>query len=308
MRAVITGATGFIGKALVKELLSKEYEIIVIVREGANIPDIWKNNSRIKIIYNNLSNLDELYLEAYAGKKADIFYHLGWFGTAGVERGNTEEQLRNVKNTCDAVQLAHYWGCTAFINAGSIMEYEISKIMATENYNVGLSSIYSIAKLSANYMGRAVANQLGIKYINVIISNIYGIGEKSGRFLNTTIRKMMNGERILLTHGNQLYDFIYITDAVKILRVVGENGSNNESYYLGHSKQKPLKRYIEEMKDILASDSELLFGAVALNTPSLTYKEFDTAKVEKEFGMQPEITFSEGIIKVKDWIAGGENE
>lgn len=308
MRAIITGATGFVGRNLVKELIANEIEVTVIIRHNREIPCEWKNNSNIEVIYSDLSELGSLANSQCVKETGDIFYHLGWYGTSGEERTDINGQLQNVRNTCDAVRLAVHLGCTTFVNAGSIMEYEIIKLMTSGNYVPNMSTIYSTAKLSADYMGRAFSNSLGIKYINVIISNIYGVGEKSARFLNTTIRKMLENEIIPLTHGNQLYDFIYITDAVRMMRIVGMKGNNNESYYIGNSRQEPLKNYLVRMKDVLESKAELVFGAVPLDIPTITYKEFDTCKMENEFGVKAEIDFETGILKVKNWLVENNNE
>lgn len=308
MRAIVTGATGFVGRKLVNELVANEVEVIAIIRHNREIPYEWKNDKRIEIIYCDLNELGLLIQNHRLYKQGNIFYHLGWYGTSGEERADINGQLGNIKNTCDAVRLAVHLGCTSFVNAGSIMEYEVTKLMTSGNYVPAISSIYSTAKLSADYMGRAVANSLGIKYINVVISNIYGVGEKSARFLNTTIRKMLRNEIIPLTHGNQLYDFVYITDAVKMICIAGMRGNNNESYYIGNSSQKPLKDYLYEMKDVLKSKSELRFGAIPLDIPSITYKEFDTHKMEGEFGIKPEINFETGILQMKDWLMEKNNE
>ena len=48
-----------------------------------------------------------------------------------------------------------------------------------------------------------------------MISNIYGPGELSPRLVNTSIRKMLKGEHCAFSAGEQIYDFIYITDAAK---------------------------------------------------------------------------------------------
>lgn len=308
MRAIITGATGFVGRNLVKELIANKIEVTAIIRHNREIPCEWENSRSIKVIYSDLSELGTLAKSNYVKKHGDIFYHLGWYGTSGEERTDINGQLQNIRNTCDAIRLAVQLGCVTFINAGSIMEYEIIKLMTSGNYVPNMSSIYSTAKLSADYMGRALANSLGIKYINVIISNIYGVGEKSARFLNTTIRKMLKNEIIPLTHGNQLYDFIYITDAVRMMRIASMKGNNNESYYIGNSFQEPLKNYLVRMKDVLESKAELVFGAIPLNIPSITYKEFDTCKMENEFGVKPEIDFETGIVKVKNWLMEKNNE
>ncbi len=306
MRAIITGATGFIGRELVNELLKNKIKVIVIVRQNGICPQAWNDNENVEVVSCDLCELYSFFQNYCAEKHADIFYHLGWYGTSGTERADITGQLENVKNTCDAVKTASFLGCTTFVNAGSIMEYEVVKLMTSEKSVPNMSNIYSTAKLTADYMGRTLANHLGLNYINAVISNIYGVGEKSARFLNTTLRKMLQNEKILLTHGEQLYDFIYITDAVKFIRIIGTKGIGNENYYIGNNSQKPLKDYL--MKIILKSKSELVFGAIPFNVPTITYKEFDACKIENEFGIKPAVTFEDGILKIKEWILEQDNE
>lgn len=84
-------------------------------------------------------------------------------------------------------------------------------------------------------MARAIAGSLGIDYIRAVISNIYGAGEKSPRLINTTIRKLLNGEHCAFSAGEQLYDFIYVTDAAKMFAALGDSGKSNKTYYIGDS-------------------------------------------------------------------------
>ena len=76
MRVLITGATGFVGRALVKELLVKGIEILVVIREKGNIPDWWKKERKIDIIYGDLNDLNDfnlIYFSVPMDRKVDIF-------------------------------------------------------------------------------------------------------------------------------------------------------------------------------------------------------------------------------------------
>lgn len=297
MKAIVTGATGFIGKELVQTLVESGIDVIAIVRNMEKVPSVWKSMDSIQLVCSDLSQLDYI-RDNYSINYADYFYHLGWYGTSGIARMDIQGQLANVDYACKAVQLSVACRCKTFVNAGSIMEYEVIKLMNSGDYVPALSNAYSTAKLTANYMARILSNELGVKYVNVIISNIYGVGEESSRFLNTMVKKMMNNEAISLTHANQLYDFIYIKDATRMICEAGIQGKNNESYYVGNKEQRILRDFLVEMRDILGSESKLLFGAVPLLSPTITFDEFDTSKVERELGVIPEVSFREGILKL----------
>ena len=305
MKAVITGATGFVGTWLVRELLTQNDEVTVIVRDKKSIREEWAES--VHVVEATLEQFSELDNIAFNEKKADIFYHFAWAGTAGNERADVGIQLKNVEATCEAVMLAKRLGCKRFVNAGSIMEYEAIQYVPSDGARPGMGNIYSTAKLTADFMAKTVATKENIEFINIIISNIYGAGERSARFLNTTLRKMLNDESIAMTHGNQLYDFIYVTDAVKAITLAAKQGESNAEYYIGNTKQQPLKEYILMMKSVLKSETEILFGKVPFTGIMLSYEEFDTGKLER-MGFVPEVSFEEGIIRTRDWILEEENE
>ncbi len=299
MRVIVTGAVGFVGKWLVDELLYQKDEIVIIVRDIQYVPENWKN--KLHIIEMSLQDLDKLEESYFPWEEADIFFHLSWDGTSGEHRADISLQLENIINTCNAVELAEKLKCKRFVNAGSIMEYEAMQYIPLEYAKPGEKYIYSTAKLAADFIAKIMTVNKYMEYINVVISNIYGPGERSERFINSTIRKMLKNEKIFFTHAMQLYDFIYIKDAVKEIILAGKKGERNSVYYIGNGEPKILKYFILQMKEVLHSESELFFGSIPFQGVMLTYKEFDTRKVLK-LGFVPEITFEEGIILLQKWI------
>ncbi len=300
MKAAITGATGFVGKQVVWELLSCGAEVVVFVRDTGKIPKEWENT--VEVVSCGLEELSKIKPDESRFGKIDYFFHFAWNGTSGNNRADIDMQLNNVRYTCDAVCLAAGLGCKRFIYAGSIMEYEVFHLLTKDGCAPGLGNIYSTAKLTADFMARLTAVKHGIDFINVIISNIYGAGERSARFFNSTIMKMLRNEDIPLTEGKQLYDFIYITDAATMICRAGFYGRKNESYYIGNVVQKPLKEYILQMKKVSGSSSQLLFGKVPFSGEALSYEEFDTKKAERELGYTPCVDFEQGIRNYIDWI------
>lgn len=294
MKAVVTGATGFLGTHLVEELVSQDYEVIAVGRDVSKMPAEWQTDNRIECL--------EYSVEALSEKNADVFFHFAWNGTAGDARADESIQLDNVKLACEAVKVAKAMGCKRFVHAGSLMSYEVVNSFSSESFIPGKNRIYSIGKLTAEYMSKTIAIAEQIEYVNVIISNVYGVGERSARFINSTVKKMLSNETIPLTAGTQQYDFIYVTDAVKAIILVAEKGQNLGNYYIGNSKQIPLREFVERMYKVLDSTSELRFGVVPMEAIVLDYNELDTGRLERELGFKPQVSFEEGIKKLGDWL------
>ena len=113
---------------------------------------------------------------------------------------------------------------------------------------------------------------------------------------------MLNGEHCAFSSGEQLYDFIYVTDAAIMFVMLGEKSVSNRTYYIGNQEQKPLKDYIIELRDCVSPNLEIGIGELTSSGISLQYNEFDVNTIERETGYIPQIAFNEGIKKTIKWI------
>ncbi len=301
-KAIVTGANGFIGSWLIKELVKNKIEVYAIVKnENSNIDNL-KKLSNINIIYCDLCDINIL-PELIDDRNFDVFYHMAWVGSSGIFRGDYNIQLDYVRYSCEAIEVASKLNCKKFIFASSLMEYEAHELMKTQKCP-SKGYIYNAGKIAANYMCRTLANELKIEYISAIISNAYGPYENSPRLINTTIRKILNGEETQFTSGEQLYDFIYVKDVAKAFYMLGLYGKNNKSYYIGNEKQRKLKEFLLEINNIIGSKNELGLGKIPFNGISLTFNEFDRFMLNKDTGFKPKYTFEKGIRETIDWIKG----
>lgn len=296
----VTGANGFIGTALVKELIARGADVTAMVREE-------KESSRTirelgaKIVLCDLKNLN-LLPEKTQGKVFDTFYHLAWNGSAGSDRTNSRLQLDNAQYAVDAVHVAAAMGCKRFIGAGSIMEYETNTAANAQGNKLGMPYIYGAGKLAAHVMSKAAAADVGIEHIWPMITNAYGPGEVSPRFVNMTLRKMIHKEPLQFTAATQNYDFIYIDDVARAFYLVGEKGKAFFQYIVGSGSARPLKEFISEMQQALAPDQSLLFGDVPFTGINLGLEYFSTNPILTDTGFSPEVDFVEGTRRTMEWL------
>ena len=299
-KVIVTGANGFIGTALCRELFNQVISVIAVVRnEEENISNI-ENLKGLRVVYSDLSDFKKLH-KKISDRDVDVLYHLAWVGSAGSLRGNSEVQFNNIRYTCDTVEACSKMNCKRFVFASSIMEYEIEALMATDA-TPGINTLYSSAKVSADYMARTIAGSLEVDYIRAVISNIYGPGELSPRLVNTSIRKLLKGEHCAFSAGEQTYDFIYIDDAAKTFVAIGEKGVTNRTYYIGSQNPKPLKDFLCELRDQVDPNIEIGLGEIPFNGVSLTYDEFNVYAVKEDTGFVPTVSFAEGIKSTIKWI------
>lgn len=305
--AIITGADGFIGRNLVQELLKNNYEVYAVVRKKSLAEQKIKDHNRLHFIECDMNHYEKL-LNHTELKNIPIIFHFAWAGVSDQYSMDYITQLNNVKCACDLQNVASQLGIKRIVFADSIMEYEHLKAMEEGFYQVSMRNTYHVAKITARNLIQLRAANMNMEFIPVVISNIYGIGENSPRFINTTIRNLLHRKHMSFTSGEQMYDFIYISDAIRAIRLAGERGKNNKLYYIGNAKQRSLKSFLLEMRDVIATDMELGIGEVKLQGVSLTYDEINTRGIFEDFDFKPQYTFAQGIQLTAQWIAFTEKK
>lgn len=298
-KVILTGATGFVGNAVLKELIKNNIYVIAVSRSEnpKNIPD----SSLVRYISCDLSRMETLE-DKITDRDIDTFYHFAWNGSAGTARANTNLQLQNAQWTIDSLNVAKKIGCNRFVVAGSIMEHETIAAGYTQGNRPGLGYIYGSGKLVAHTMAMSIAASIGIDLIWAEITNAYGVGELSPRMVNTTLRKIIKGENPQFTAGTQNYDFVYIDDVARAFYLIGKNGKPFNDYLIGSSTAKPLKEFLLEMKNSVAPDLDFIFGDVPFTGINLPLEKYDCKKTEEDTGFKAEISFAEGTKRTINWL------
>ena len=301
MKYIVTGACGFVGSALVKELLShnKTEKVLCIdkIKNESRIP----NDPRIEFLSLSIDSIDSL-TDLIHGETYDVFYHYAWVGSAGPLRMDEKVQTQNALWNVNCLREAKKVGCKKFVAAGSIMEFEVHAVMYAQGTKPGMAYIYGVGKVLAHELCKPIANELGIDLVWAYITNAYGVGESSPRFINTTMRKIIHGERLEFTAGTQNYDFLYIDDVARAFRLLGEKGKANRGYIIGSGNARPLKKFILEMTNSNCPDNPPHFGDVLFTGTNLPLETFSTKSIEEDCGFKPEISFAEGTRRTMEWL------
>lgn len=297
---IVTGANGFIGKTLVGALLEKDYRVVAL---DVRFDDVLASDERVTCI--NVLDKEVAALKEEIPQQAyECFFHLAWVGTSGPARADYAVQLNNVKMACDYIKLCSEIGCKRVVYASSINEMETYEYLQSDDIEPAGGYIYGTGKLAAHLMGETVAKLSGIEFIPVIITNIYGVGEKSARMVYTSINKLVHKEHCSFTAGYQTYDFIYITDAIHSIIAVAEKGKAFNRYYIGSGEPKPLREFLLEIRDIVDPEAEIGLGDIPFKGVDISYDQFDLKKVERDTGYKNKIPFAEGIRMTADYIRG----
>ena len=304
-RAVVTGATGMLAIALTNLLVKEGYDVIAVIRPGSsragNVP-VSENVTVVELDMDEISSLPEV-LSASGIDEAELFFHFAWDGTHGDSRNDMDIQIKNVRYSVEAVRAAAKVGCKAFMGAGSQAEYGRVKdgIKLSGDTPCFPENGYGIGRLAAGQMTRVEAKKFGMKHVWVRILSTYGAYDGMHTMVMSGIKTMLEGKKASYTKGEQMWDYLYCKDAARAFFLALTKGVDGKVYPVGSGKVRPLKEYIEAIRDEAGPSLDIGFGEVEYYPGQVMYLCADISELTKDTGFEPEYSFEEGIKETVDW-------
>ena len=293
--AVITGASGFIGKALTKKLLELGVEVFAVVRDKNNLIDLKSNF--LNIIELDMKDYNKIHL--YVKEQVDNIFYLSWSGgISNKSFKDIELQMPNLVyfvDFCINIRNNKLTKKLIFIGSDRKAKFHNNK------YEDIVDCVYGKVKESCETIGKNILFDSDILFNSVAFSNVFGVGDYSLRSTNTILRKLLKNENIDLIDANTLYDWLYIDDAIKAILCVANEGKAYKSYYAGNKEIRTFANIIDSAKKALNSSSNLFYGRYkeeySVNYDYLKYKDI---YMDTSFNVSTD--FCDNIKKTAKWI------
>lgn len=297
-KAIVTGATGFIGSWMAVELLKSGWEVTAIVRnENKLLPEI-KDDPHCVIVKKDLNALTA---EDIPAGDYDVFFNLGWAGVSPEQKNDVQLQVSNISMTLNALYVCNAVGCKLFISTGTVAEYALTTDVMDLYARQSPNDMYGAAKVSTHYFLDVHARKLNQPFIWTVIPSTFGERRTDNNIITYTIKTLLKGDRPKYGNLEQMWDFLYVSEVVRALRLIGEKGKPDKVYGIGSGQYKPLKEYIKAIRDIINPELDLGIGEM----PSLSKQSFSSCvniyELIRDTGFQPEISFEDGIRRTVDY-------
>lgn len=286
MNILVTGATGFIGTNLTKEL-RKQHNLFILGQfegdpEKLGLPGIIMTDDIQRLAdyirYNKIEgviHLASLYLTVHTPDQVkDLVSSNVYFGTAVLE----------------AASLA---GCVKwFLNTGSIWQ----------NYNVKGTAynpvnLYAATKQAFIDMAKYYSDVFGIKFCTLKLCDTYGPNDTRRKIFKLFKDYSESGELLKMSPGEQLIDLLYITDIVagfiQLSNLLSSDAVLKEEYVLSSGRQIPLKELANLFIQVSGRKLNIEWGG-------LPYRKREVMipwKGETVPGWNAEVSVKEGIVK-----------
>lgn len=293
---IISGGTSFIGIELTNYLLVNDYKVISLCRNIAKAQSLLLKHENLQIVCCDMDAIEQL---STLVSHADVFVHLAWAGVGDEGRMDKALQDLNISQSLKAIEAASKIGCSLFVEAGSQAEYGLIKGTLTEDTPCHPDNEYGKAKFELGSKAEVLCGAYGMKFIHLRILSIFGEGDKDWTMIISSVKKMLYNKDVQLSEGTQLWNYVYVKDAVKQIALLCEHALTDDAftseiYLIGSKDIRPLKQFIEEIYAIIGSTSKLLYGfykpmnVVELN-PDMTKTETATG------GFLSDYSFEDGI-------------
>lgn len=291
-----------LGLVTIEECLKNGIEkIYAVVRESSTKLNHIPDDERIIKINCEANDYEKLY--ELINDTCDVFYHMAWKGNGAQRNDSITGQSDNIRYTIEALRSAKRLGCSKFIATGSQAEYGISNLeKQSPDSCVNPCTAYGIAKYAAGKMAMIEADKIDISCIWVRVFSVYGKYDKASSMVMSSISKMLNGEKVSFTPAEQMWDYLYSEDAGRALYLIGEKVDGNHIYCLGSGSKRPLKEYIEILRDKI--DKSIPIGIGELPYPKDVVMNIcaDIDSLTSDTGWNPQVSFEEGIEKTLNYI------
>ena len=300
MISIVTGATSFIGIALINKLINENEKVIAIVRPDSSRKLCIPKCENVSVVFSELSDLDKLQLN---NDKCSTFYHIGWSSDYIDPRFNLSGQLKNVEYAEKAFCLAAKYNCEAFLSIGSQAECGRISGCITPYTAAKPETAYAIAKVVINEKLKSLCEEKKIKFCSPRLLSGYGPYDRPTTMIMSCITAGLKNVPLEMTTAEQIWDYIYVDDIANALYLIAKNGKHAKRYPIGSGIARSMQSYIYDIAKATGSDKLLEgIGKRQYNQGQVMNLLADITELNYDTGFSCEFSFDDGIKKTIEFV------
>jgi len=293
MKLLVTGAAGFIGSQVTRQLVAGGDAVTALVLKGENL-------ARISGIVSSL-DLRECDLGDTAGVarlvndvRPEAAIHLAWYAVPG-RYWNATENLACVAQGMNLAEVLADNGCRRLVAAGTCAEYDWDHERLDERETpCRPRTLYGATKYALYLILERFCSLSSMEFAWLRYNFIYGQGEHADRLVSTVIEKLSTGEDVACTEGFQKRDFLHVED-VASATVAVVRSSVQGPINIGSGEPVTVRMVVETLARLIGGKGRPLFGKLDANPDEPAALIPDVTRLGREVGWRPERSLEDGL-------------
>jgi UDP-glucose 4-epimerase len=302
MRALVTGAGGFVGANLVRHLLALGDQPIAVLRPGGSSWRLEDVAADARVEFVDLRRPDDI-LSFVAELRPDVIFHLAAFGAYSWQTDLDAMLAVNVRATEALLEGARRVNAR-FIHAGSSSEYGFRDRASAELDRVEPNSHYAVTKVAATHLCRLAAAQHGQHAITLRLYSVYGPWEEPGRLMPTLVERALAGTFPPLVGPETARDFVWVEDVCDafVRAATTELADPGAVLNVASGVQTPLRALVDIVRSLFDIESQPAWGSMSARSWDTSVWVGDASTTAESIGWTAATPLEQGLRAVASWM------
>lgn len=301
-RYLVTGAAGFIGGAIAKELLQRGAEVWTIDNLSTgfieNIPQ------GVRFIHGECQ--DPKAIAQLGDTRFDAVLHIAGQSSGEISFDNPVYDLRtNTESTLRLIKFSLATGCDRFIYASSMSVYgDVPDMPISETRELKPLSFYGVGKLASEHYMRIYQGQ-GLKSTALRYFNVYGPFQNMRNLrqgmVSIFLAQMLKADRVVVKGSpDRFRDFIYIDDVVEnTIKIIDEPKTFGKVFNIATGVRITVGQLLDIMRKESSVQKEIVFAGITPGDQKGIYADISLAK--ETFGFECRWSLNRGLAQMASW-------
>jgi len=299
---LVTGASGFIGANLFRQLLVTRSDVFACTRRDkgyrlAQIPDS-------QVVGANLNDTAAV-RNMVASLKPQTVFHCAAYGAYSFEQEPGLIYQTNFQSVVNLVRELAKLRISAFVHAGSSSEYGTNCSGPLESDACLPNSDYAVSKVAISDYLYFMGTQRAFPSVNLRLYSVYGPLEDTSRVIPNLIRHAINGKYPPFVDPETSRDFVHVADVCAAFILAASKmhpGLYGESFNIGTGQCTTIRTLALTAKSVFFIPQDPQFGNMQARKWDLSEWYAKPEKSEKMLGWKSKLSLAEGLLQTAAWV------
>jgi CDP-glucose 4,6-dehydratase len=305
----VTGAYGVLGSWLVKALLERGEDVVVLKRDEVNRSALVIEGTEAKCAVVRGDLTDPGVIERAIGEyEVDSVFHLAAqtiVGTANRSPVSTFES--NIRGTWTLLEACRLQGVARTVVAASDKAYGPTDTLPYREDTHPLAPLYpyDVSKAATDLISRSYFHTYGLPVATTRFANIYGGGDLNpSRLIPEAVAAALDGRApVIRSDGSPERDFLYVEDAAAAYLAIADAlpDAGGEAFNAGGDEPHSVLEVVQLVCKVAGTDVEPDVQGAGTPAGEIDRQYVDSSKLRSLTGWAPKVSLEEGLRRTVDW-------